>query len=116
MNDTTESALTGWPAVEALLQQRFGKIPDMEGILFLIGINEFGGEPKKEKFTKEQKQDLMHIAVCTLLSQLDYFRFVGRDEEGWPHFERTQNIPQTSMKEQEELLKACVVHYFGVDE
>lgn len=116
MNDAADSALSGWPAVEALLEQRFGKIPDMEGILFLIGVNEYGQEPKREKFTKEQKQDLMHIAVCTLLSQLDYYRFIGRDEEGWPHFEKAQDIPQTTMKEQEELLKACIVHYFGVDE
>lgn len=108
-------SLTGWPAVEALLEARFGKIPDMEGILFLIGINEYGKGPKREKFTKEQKQDLMHVAVCTLLSQLDYYRFIGRDEEGWPHFEAATDIPTMSMIEQESILKACIVHYFGVD-
>ncbi len=117
MNETTgEGPKTGWPAVEALLEERFGKVPDLEGILFLIGINEYGRGPKREKFTKEQKQDLMHIAVCTLLSQLDYYRFVGRDEDGWPHFEAAAAIPAVSMMEQESLLKACIVHYFGVDE
>ena len=56
MNEVTgEGGKTGWPAVEALLQARFGKLPDMEGILFLIGINEYGRGPKREKFTKEQK-------------------------------------------------------------
>ena len=108
--------LHGWPAVEALLLTRFGKIPDMEGILFLIGVNEFGQEPKREKFTKEQKQDLMHIAVCTLLSQLDYYEFIGRDEEGWPHFENKNPIPVMTMAEQESLLKACMVHYFGLED
>jgi hypothetical protein len=117
MNEAIDKArLTGWPAVEALMAERFGKVPDMEGILFLIGVNEYGRGPKREKFTKEQKQDLMHIAVCTLLSQLDYYRFVGRDEEGWPHFEEAAKVPQMSMMEQEGLLKACIVHYFGVDE
>jgi hypothetical protein len=117
MNETTDNvAHTGWPAVEALLAERFGKIPDMEGILFLIGINEYGRPPKREKFTKEQKQDLMHIAVCTLLSQLDYYRFIGRDEEGWPHFESVMPLPGATMEAQEEMLKACIIHYFGVDE
>jgi len=111
-----ESKLTGWPAVEALLIERFGKIPDMEGILFLIGVNEFGKGPRREKFTKEQKQDLMHIAVCTLLSQMDYYKFIGRDEDGWPHFEELTPVPVMPMKDQESLLKACIVHYFGVDE
>ena len=110
------SGKTGWQAVEELLLSRFDKIPDMEGILFLIGVNEFGQDPPRGKFTKEQKQDLMHIAVCTLLSQLDYYRFVGRDEDGWPHFENIMPVPVMTMPEQESILKACIVHYFGVDE
>jgi len=117
MNETTgHTALKGWPAVEALLIERFGKLPDMEGIFFLIGVNEYGNGPKRDKFTKEQKQDLMHIAVCTLLSQLDYYKFIGRDEDGWPHFESVMPVPVTGMKEQEEMLKACIIHYFGVEE
>ncbi len=110
------SGKTGWQAVEALLETRFGKIPDMEGVLFLIGVNEFGQEPPRGKFTKEQKQDLMHIAVCTLLSQLDYYRFIGRDTEGWPHFESVMPVPTMTMAEQESILKACIVHYFGLDD
>ena len=117
MNETTiDTTLRGWPAVEALLFERFAKVPDMEGILFLIGINEYGAGPKREKFTKEQKQDLMHIAVCTLLSQLDYYKFIGRDEDGWPHFESLMPVPVAGIKNQEEMLKACIIHYFGVDE
>ena len=111
-----EAHYTGWRAVEALLVERFGKIPDMEGILFLIGVNEYGKQPKRDKFTKEQKQDLMHIAVCTLLSQMDYYKFIGRDEDGWPHFEELAPVPPMGMKDQEEMLKACIVHYFGVAE
>jgi hypothetical protein len=106
----------GWQGVESLLLERFDKIPDMEGILFLIGVNELGQEPKRSKFTKEQKQDLMHIAVCTLLSQMDYYKFIGRDEDGWPHFETVNPVPPMTMPEQESVLKACIVHYFGMDE
>src|SRR5436189_1229098 len=93
-----------WKQVEILLQERFGKLPDMEGILFLVGINELGALPTR-KFSKEQKQDLMHIAVCTLLSQQGYYRLSGRDDEGWPHFEHIKPVPTNTMQGQEGLLK-----------
>ena len=99
-----------WKDTEALLHERFGKVPDMEGILFLIGVNELGKLPRR-KFSKEQKQDLMHVAVCTLLSQLGYYTFVGRDDDGWPHFNEV--LPVTAAgKEQEQMLKECIVRYF----
>jgi hypothetical protein len=101
-----------WKQVEALLQERFGKVPDMEGILFLVGINELGALPTR-KFTKEQKQDLMHIAVCTLLSLEGYYRLAGRDDDGWPHFDHLKPVPADTMKGQEVLLKECVIQYFG---
>lgn len=101
-----------WKQVETMLEERFGKIPDMEGILFLIGINELGQNPKRKKWTKEQKQDLMHIAVCTLLSQDGYFVMTGKDPDGWPHFENIQPIPAGDMQSQERLLKEAAIRYF----
>jgi hypothetical protein len=103
-----------WKNVETLLLERFDKLPDMEGILFLIGINELGQMPKRKKWSKEQKQDLMHIAVCTLLSQDGYFVMLGRDGDGWPHFENIQPVPATDLQTQEQLLKECVVKYFDM--
>ena len=100
-----------WKKVEIAFHERFGKVPDMEGILFLIGINELGAEPQK-KFSKEQKQDLMHIAVCKLLSQLGYYAFIGRDGDGWPHFDELMPVPANGLVEQERLLKECIIRYF----
>jgi hypothetical protein len=100
-----------WLDTQNMLRERFGKLPDMEGILFLIGVNELGKMPRK-KFSKEQKQDLMHVAVCTLLSQYGYYEFVGRDEEGWPHFTKLESVPMVGMAEQELILKECVIKYF----
>lgn len=94
-----------------LLKERFGKIPDMEGILFLIGVNELGSLPRK-KFSKEQKQDLMHVAVCTLLSRLGYYEPAGRDEEGWPHFHELKPVTTLGLNDQERMLKECIIHYF----
>lgn len=90
-----------------------GKNPDLQSILFLTGVNEFGRPAPRDKFTKEQKQDLMHIAVCTLLSQHGYFRFGHTDEEGWPHFQVLKKMPENGMAAQERLLQEFVIGYLG---
>ena len=99
-----------WWKLEAKLTERFGKKPDMEAILFLIGIQEFG--QLREKFTKEQKQDLMHIAVCSLLLQSGYYELHGKDQEGWPHFRQLKPMPEMDAIEQENFLKDHILLYF----
>lgn len=99
-----------WWDLEARLVERFGKKPDMETILFLIGIQEFGDI--KEKFTKEQKQDLMHVAVCSLLSQSGFYELEAVDEDGWPHFKQLKPMPEMNMIDQENFLKDHILLYF----
>ncbi len=101
-----------WKEVELFLQERFGKLPDMEGILFLIGVNEFGNLPRR-KFSKEQKQDLMHVAVCKLLSQFGYYEYEGVDGDGWPHYMQLKPVETAGLNGQERLLKEAVIDYFG---
>lgn len=92
-----------WWELEAKLTSRFGKKPDMEAILFLIGIQEFG-QIRKE-FSKEQKQDLIHVAVCSLLSQSGYYELEKTDDDGWPHFKQLKARPEMSFPEQENFFK-----------
>ena len=99
-----------WWDLEAKLVERFGKKPDLETILFLVGIQEFG--QVREKFTKEQKQDLMHVAICSLLSQSGYYELEKIDEDGWPHFKQLKAMPDMSTIEQENFLKDHVLLYF----
>jgi hypothetical protein len=99
-----------WWQLEAKMLERFGKKPDLETILFLIGIQEFGHI--RSKFTKEQKQDLMHVAVCTLLSQSGYFEITGHDIDGWPHFKQMKQLPDMDLIEQENFLKDHALLYF----
>lgn len=101
---------TRWWALEAKLVERFGKKPDMEAVLFLIGMNETGFV--QSKITKEQKQDLMHVAVCTLLSQSGYYMLEGKDEDRWPHFKQLKEIPAYQLIEQENFLKDHILLYF----
>ena len=99
-----------WWDLEARLVERFGKKPDLEAILFLIGIQEFG--QIKEKFTKEQKQDLMHVAVCSLLSASGYYELEGKDIDGWPHFRQLKAMPEMDAIQQENFLKDHILLYF----
>lgn len=106
-----ERMVERWKEVEAQMQERFDKVPDLEGILYLIGINEVGVYPAG-KFTKEQKQDFMHVAVCTLLSKEGYFEFTGRDGDGWPHYKPLKEVDLSGLLLQEIFLKQCVIKYF----
>lgn len=99
-----------WDALCRRLGEQFGEEPDLQAILFLIGIQELGRGP--QKYSKDEKQDLMHIAVCRLLSTYGYYELTGLDQDGWPHWELVKKLPPLSLKEQDWLLKQAVVEYF----
>lgn len=100
-----------WQALLGLLQQTIGKKPkDLNGVLFLIGVHELGRGPKT--FSKEEKQDLMHIAICKVLSLSGYYLLEGLDEQGWPHWKMIKKLPHFDLLEQEKLLKMHVIEYF----
>ena len=117
MQSEKKSLFERWIVLEAALVERFGKKPNMEAILFLIGMNEYRGRIPKIKFSKEQKQDLMHVAVCTLLSRGGYYALEGYDDEGWPHFREVKPVEtdQNTLNAQDVLLKEYILEYFDVE-
>ena len=62
--------------------------------------------------SKEEKQDLMHIAVCSLFRQSGYYELEGVDEEGWPHFRQLKALPVMGLIEQENFLKDHILLFF----
>jgi hypothetical protein len=110
MIDPTLDLQHRWWKLESELMDQFGKKPDLDAILYLIGLQEMQFFPKK--ITKEQKQDLMHVAVCTILSPSGYYLLEGNDDDGWPHFKQLKPLPSLSLKEQEDFLKDHVLLYF----
>ncbi|HET8573657.1 MAG TPA: hypothetical protein VFL76_07285 [Edaphocola sp.] len=113
MNQDETIAAQRWQQLLLMLKERFGKEPNMEAILFLIGINEYRGRMPMHKFSKEQKQDLMHVAVCTLLSNEGFFELEKYDEEGWPHFTQLKANTPADLVGQEDLLREKIMAYFG---
>lgn len=110
MQQLQEDLQARWWKLEARLVERFGRKPDIETLLFLIGVQEFGD--LRKKFSKEEKQDLMHVAVCTLFAQSGYYRIDRIDEQGWPHFFQMKALPVMNMVEQENFLKDHILLYF----
>lgn len=100
-----------WEGLLETLEQTIGKKPtDLNGVLFLIGVHELGKGPIS--FTKEQKQDLMHIAVCKVLSLSGFYELEGLDKDGWPHWRSVEKVPHFNLLSQESLLKIHVIKYF----
>ncbi len=100
-----------WYRLLVELERLLDKKPkDLNGVLFIIGIQELGKGARL--FSKEQKQDLMHIAICKVLSLAGYYELEGLDAEGWPHWKLIKKLPHFDLLEQEKLLKMHVLEYF----
>ena len=98
-----------WYKIIFSLKKMFDKKPDMNGLIFLIGVRELG---VTREFSKEEKTDLMHIATCKLLSYDGYYEFEKTDEDGWPHYKLISKPPYTDLLNQENILKKLIVQYF----
>ena len=107
MNETDK-----WGKVLTFFKKNFtdGETPELDSILFLIGVQELG--KGTGKFKKDDKVNLMHIAVCRLLEPYGYYRFDGRDSDGWPQFELLENLPDLKPNEQSILMKKAIINYF----
>ena len=101
-----------WDAVVKLLSDRFadGDPLDLDGIIYLVGLQELG--QLHREFKKDEKLNLMHIAICRLLEPFGYYEFEYFDDDGWPHYKVLEQLPPLKAGEQSVLMKDAIVHYF----
>ncbi|MEQ8907109.1 hypothetical protein [Ekhidna sp.] len=100
-----------WVALLYKIKEVTGKRPaDLNAVLFLVGVQELGKGNKL--FSKEEKQDILHIAICKVLSLAGYYELEGHDEDGWPHWKLVKKLPRFDLLEQEKLLKIQILEYF----
>lgn len=115
MNIHDQPLAAQWDNLLEKLGQSIGKKPaDLNGVLFLIGVQELGKGALH--FTKEQKQDLMHIGICRVLSLSGYYEFEGTDKDGWPHWNLIRPLPHGDLLAQETFLRMHVIEYFKAQE
>ncbi len=99
-----------WKELTTELGQKFEMDMDLQSTLFLIGVQELGLGFKK--FSKKEKVDLMHIAICTVLEPHGHYRYSHKDQDGWPHFDLITQLPNLDSDEQELLMKRAILDYF----
>jgi len=101
-----------WEKLVEVLTDKFsdGEPLDVEGMLYLIGLQELGQIHRK--FKKDDNIDLIHIGICTALEPFGYYRFDFFDAQGWPHFELTEELQPLKAGEQSVLMKEAIVEYF----
>lgn len=101
---------TDWQILQEKLKERFGTEMDFDTILFVIGLQELSKPFKKYK--KDEKLEIMHIAICTLLEPYGFYEFEGRDKDGWPHWKVKEQIPFLDAKQQNKLIIDAIIDYF----
>lgn len=101
-----------WQELVEKLSSQFadGDPLELDAIIYLVGVQELGQYHRKYK--KDDKLDLMHIAICRLLEPYGYYDFDFFDEEGWPHYIAKEELPPLKAGEQSVLMKEAIVDYF----
>ena len=101
-----------WKQVVEKLSEQFadGDTMDLDAIIYLIGVQELG--QLERAFKKDQKLDLMHIAICKLLVPYGYYELDFVDADGWPHYRMLEKLPHLKAGEQSILMKEAIVNYF----
>ena len=101
-----------WDYLVEELTQQFseGDVLNLDSIIYLIGVQELG--QGRRQFKKDEKVNLMHIAICKLLEPYGYYEFDFFDKDGWPHYKIVTDLPNLKPGEQAVLMKEAIIHYF----
>ena len=106
-----EDISLAWKTLSARLEKQIGDELNLKAILYLIGVQELNKGVKT--FSKEEKLDVLHVAVCKLLTPFGYYAFEKIDAQGWPHWKEIKPIKDLPENEQEFLMKKAIIHYFS---
>ncbi|WP_456424546.1 hypothetical protein [Lutibacter sp.] len=101
-----------WEKLLNILTVKFGEGEQLniDAIIYLIGVQELGKGVTEYK--KDDKVNLMHIAICRLLEPFGYYEFDFFDNDGWPHYKVIEELPALKPGEQTVLIKEAIVMYF----
>ena len=110
--NNSSSLKTSWDYLTKELTQQFsdGDVLNLDSIIYLIGVQELG--KGKKVFKKDEKINLMHIAICKLLEPYGYYEFDFFDKDGWPHYKVLTELPNLKPGEQTVLMKEAIIYYF----
>ena len=106
-----ENINKAWDLLINHLEKSFDEKLSLKAILYLIGVQElnFG----KKNYTRDEKLNVLHVAVCKLLSPYGYYKIEKIDEDGWPHYKEIKALKNLSEKDQQALIKEAILDYLN---
>lgn len=102
--------LSDWQQLQNKLKERFETEMDHDAILFMIGLQEL--DKPYRAYKKDEKLEVMHIGVCTVLQPYGFYEYKGRDDDDWPHWEVKEQLPHLDAKQQNRLMNDALIDYF----
>ncbi len=101
-----------WENLVTKLSLRFseGDPLQIDAVLYLIGVQELGQGFRK--FSRDDKINLMHIAICRILVPFGYYAFSHHDKEAWPHYKIVKKLPVLNTEQQSLLMQKAIIRYF----
>ncbi|MCS7152889.1 MAG: hypothetical protein N2253_07310 [Bacteroidia bacterium] len=100
-----------WEKLCEEAERRYGKQPSEEFLLFLVGLNYMGRFPEGDE--RVVKLNLIQLGTLVLLARRGYVQEVGKDEQGWPHWEPLQALPSWTPAEEQAFLREVLIEYFA---
>ena len=100
-----------WDALVLRLEEKFDDEMNLKGILYLIGVQELNMGIKR--FGREEKLDILHVAVCKILTPFGFYKFDTVDEEGWPHWKELKALKNLDEEKQGLLMKEAIINYLN---
>ena len=100
-----------WDALVFRLEKKFDDEMTLKGILYLIGVQELNMGIKR--FGREEKLDILHVAVCKILTPFGFYKFEKIDDEGWPHWTELKALKMLDEQKQGLLMKEAIIKYLG---
>ncbi len=103
-----------WEKVETFINERFDEKLDVQTILFIIGLQELGLSVNNLK--KEEKLDVIHIGICSVLEPKGFYKTIGKDDDGWPHFKNIKKLPHDLHGESQGIfMKSAIIDYLALE-
>ena len=106
----TMKTISDWQRLQDKFKERFASEMEHDAILFMIGLQEL--DKPYRTYKKDEKLEVMHIGVCTVMQPYGFYEYKGRDEEGWPHWEIKEQLPYLDAKQQNRLMNDAIIDYF----
>ena len=100
-----------WNRLLEKLEIQFDQEITLKGVLYLIGVQELNLGIKQ--YEREEKVNVIHVAVCKILTPFGFYKFDRIDEDGWPHYIELKAIKNLSDSQQELLMKEAVIKYLN---